>query len=137
MVIVAAFHAFIDNDEYLSMRRGNVADRNAGRLPWINQIDLGVQQELPGFFKDPKSVIRLDIYNFLNMLNKDWGITEEIGGFDSRYLARLGSVRADGGYVYNLGTPTAPTWQDLRPYEGRVPRAVSRWSILATFRYEF
>ena len=134
---IAAFHAFIDGDEYLSMRRGNVADRNAGRLPWINQVDLGLQQELPGFFKDHKSVIRLDIYNFLNMLNKEWGITEEIGGFDSRNLARLGSVRADGGYVYNLGTPTAPTWQQLRPYEGRVPRAVSRWSILATFRYEF
>jgi hypothetical protein len=134
---IAAFHAFIDNDEYLSTRRGTVADRNASRLPWVNQVDLGIQQELPGFFKDHKSIVRLDIYNFLNMLNSDWGITEEIGGFDTRYLARLGSVRADGGYVYNLGSTSSPTWQQLRPYEGRVPRVVSRWSVLLTLRYQF
>ena len=134
---IAAFHAFIDADDYLSSHRGEVAGRNAGRLPWINQLDLGLQQELPGFFAEHKAVVRLDIYNFLNMLNNDWGVTEEIGGFDTRYLARLGSNRADGGYVYNLGTTANPTWQELRPYEGRVPRVVSRWSALVTLRYEF
>ena len=134
---IAAFHAFIDGDSYLSSHRGEVAERNAGRLPWISQLDLGLQQELPGFFAEHKAVVRLDIYNFLNMLNNDWGVTEEIGGFDTRYLARLGSNRADGGYVYNLGTTANPTWQELRPYEGRVPRVVSRWSALVTLRYEF
>ena len=134
---IQAFHEFISKDPYLQSRRGQVAERNATRLPWVNQVDLGIQQELPGFFKDHKSLVRLDIYNFLNMLNKDWGVTDEIGGFDSRYLARLGSVRADGGYVYNLGSATSPTWQNLRPYEGSVPRVVSRWSVLLTLRYEF
>ena len=134
---IAAFHAFIDGDDYLSSHRGQVAGRNATRLPWVHQLDLGVQQELPGFFKDHKSVVRLDVYNFLNMLNKDWGVTEEIGGFDSRYLARLGTLTADGKYVYNLGSANSPTWQELRPYEGRVPRVVSRWSLLLTLRYEF
>jgi len=103
----------------------------------VHQLDLGLQQELPGFFKDHKSIVRLDVYNFLNMLNKDWGVTEEIGGFDSRYLARLGGLTPDGKYVYNLGSSNSPTWQDLRPYEGRVPRVVSRWSLLLTLRYEF
>lgn len=134
---IQAFHEFISNDPYLQSRRGQVAERNATRLPWVNQFDLGIQQELPGFFKEHKSLVRLDIYNFLNMLNSDWGVTDEIGGFDSRYLARLGSVRADGGYVYNLGSESSPTWQNLRPYEGRVPRVVSRWSVLLTLRYEF
>src|SRR3546814_9374051 len=31
--------------------------------------------ELPGFFEGHKGVIRLDIYNFLNLLNEDWGLT--------------------------------------------------------------
>lgn len=134
---IAAFNAFIDGDDYLSMRRGQIADRNASRLPWVNQVDLGIQQELPGFTSQHKSVIRLDIYNFLNMLNSDWGVTEEIGGFDTRYLAKLGKINPDGTYVYDLGNSTAPSWQNLRPYEGRVPRVVSRWSALLTVRYEF
>ena len=137
---IDAFQAFIDSDPYLSSHRGQIAERNAGRLPWINQVDLGLQQELPGFFKEHKTIVRMDIYNFLNMLNNDWGVTEEIGGFDTRYLAGLDRTRpvtADGGYVYYLGTPTSPSWQSRRPYEGRVPRPVSRWSLLLTLRYEF
>jgi hypothetical protein len=133
---IAAFNQFIDNDSYLSSHRGQIAGRNATRWPWVNQVDLGVQQELPGFFEGHKSVVRLDVYNFLNMLNNDWGVTDEIGGFDTRYLARLGGITADGGYVYDLGSPTSPSWQSLRPYEGRVPRVVSRWSVLLTLRYE-
>lgn len=134
---IARFHAFIDSNSYLSGRRGQIAGRNESRLPWVNQVDLGLQQELPGFAKEHKSIVRLDIYNVLNMLNNDWGVTEEIGGFDSRYLARLGGIRPDGTYVYNIGTEANPTWQDLRTYEGRVPRVVSRWSVLLTLRYQF
>ncbi|MBB1088051.1 TonB-dependent receptor [Lysobacter sp. SG-8] len=134
---IEAFHRFISNDPYLQSHRGQIAGRNEGRLPWVNQLDLGLQQELPGFFEDHKSIVRLDIYNVLNMLNKDWGVTDEIGGFDTRYLARLAGVNADGTYVYDLGTADNPTWQDLRPYEGRVPRVVSRWSAQLTLRYEF
>ncbi|WP_330967577.1 TonB-dependent receptor [Lysobacter sp. A3-1-A15] len=135
---IAAFHEFISRNPYLQANRGKIAGRNETRLPWVNQVDLGIQQELPGFFRDHKSIVRLDIYNFLNMLNSDWGITEEIGGFDSRYLARLGGITEDGGSVYQLVNRDGnPEWQNLRTYEGRVPRVVSRWSILATFRYEF
>ncbi|WP_213600834.1 TonB-dependent receptor [Pseudoxanthomonas japonensis] len=143
---IAAFHAFIDSDPYLSARRGKIAERNSARTPWVNQLDLGIQQELPGFFKKHRTVLRLDVYNFLNMLNKDWGITEQVpGGFDSRYLASMGnSVRADGGYVYNLGTPTAtellPNTQRLSVYESNSVfqnRVVSMWSVLMTLRYEF
>ena len=96
-----------------------------------------MQQELPGFFKEHKSVIRLDIYNFLNMLNKDWGLTKNVGGYDTRYLAKLSKVNADGTYVYDLSS-NAP--QNLAVYDynsGYPSRVVSRWSALLTFRYEF
>ncbi|UOV09726.1 carboxypeptidase regulatory-like domain-containing protein [Pseudoxanthomonas sp. F37] len=138
---IAAFHAFIDSDPYLASHRGQIAGRNEARLPWINQLDVSLQQELPGFFKEHKSIIRLDIYNFLNMLNKDWGVTEEIGGFDTRYFANLGRVNADGTYVYNIvNSSGSPTYQSLRPYDANSSypsRVVSRWSVLMTLRYEF
>lgn len=134
---IEAFNAALDADKYLSSHRGSIAGRNAVKNPWINQLDLGLQQELPGFWKGHKSVLRLDIYNFLNMMNKDWGITENVGGFDTRYLSTLSSVRADGGYVYNLNA-NSPQALAVYDFQGGYPsRVVSRWSAQLTFRYEF
>src|SRR5690606_26217728 len=91
---IAAFNDFISSTPYLAARRGTIAERNGARNPWVNQLDVSFQQELPGFFREHKSIIRLDIYNFLNLLNDDWGITKNVGGFDTRYLAGL-SARSE------------------------------------------
>ncbi|MBA8680436.1 TonB-dependent receptor [Stenotrophomonas tumulicola] len=134
---IAEFQSRIDADPYLAARRGSVADRNGARNPWVNQLDVAIQQELPGFFKEHKSVLRLDIYNFLNMLDKKWGNTRNVGGFDTRYLAGLNRVTADGKYEYDLSN-NAP--QDLETYDfssGYPHRVVSRWSAMLTLRYEF
>ena len=140
---IAAFQNFIENDSYLSQNRGQIASRNDARYPWVNQLDLGLQQELPGIFKEHKTVLRLDIYNFLNMLNKKWGHTKgETFSDNTRYLANLArnGMRPDGTYVYDLGSSSNPTWEDLSDYDAdnRFPsRVVSRWSVLMTLRYEF
>src|SRR5690606_5022801 len=138
---IQAFQDFISGNSYLNSRRGSIADRNGDSYPWVNQLDVSVQQELPGFFKGHKSVIRLDIYNFLNLLNKDWGETMgETFSDNTRYLARLESVNADGTYTYNLGTPGNPTWESLSEYDANASypsRVVSRWSAMLTLRYQF
>jgi hypothetical protein len=137
---IQAFQDFITNDPYLNGHRGQVAGRNGARLPWVNQLDVSVQQELPGFFKEHKAIVRLDIYNFLNMLNKDWGNTQQIGGFDTRYLTQA-RVLADGTYVYNIANSAgAPTYQNLVEYDANSSypsRVVSRWSALLTLKYQF
>ena len=138
---IAAFHAFIDSDAYLSAHRGEIASRNDAHYPWVNQLDLGIQQELPGFFSDHKAIVRLDVYNLLNMLNDDWGDTWG-GTFsdNSRDLAGLSGVNADGTYVYDLGSANSPTWDPLFKYDANSSfpsRVVSRWSLLLTLRYEF
>ncbi|MDR2212102.1 MAG: carboxypeptidase regulatory-like domain-containing protein [Pseudomonadales bacterium] len=134
---IAAFHAFIDDNGYLSSHRGQIAGRNADGLPWVNQLDLGIQQEIPGFMEDHKGILRLDIYNFLNLLNDDWGLTQSVGGFDTRYMAGLNRVNADGTYVYNIAPSTM---QRLSVYDfksGYPSRPVSRWSMLVTLKYQF
>ncbi|MBS0218911.1 MAG: TonB-dependent receptor [Proteobacteria bacterium] len=135
---IAAFQNFIDSDPYLHTHRGQIAGRNTTSQPWINQLDVGIQQEFPGFFKGHKSVVRLDIYNFLNMLNKKWGEQNTIGWFGTRRLVNVSDV-ANGQYVYNLGTPTSPTWQSMGIYDSykNPSRVVSRWSVLATLKYQF
>ena len=138
---IAAFHSYIDHNPYLAARRGSIADRNGDRYPWVNQLDVSFQQEMPGFFKDHKSVIRLDIYNFLNLLDSGWGETMgETFSDNTRYLARLQAVNADGTYTYNLGSASSPTWESLVPYDANSSypsRVVSRWSAMLTLRYQF
>ena len=133
------FQKFIDSDPYLRSHRGQIAGRNAARMPWSNQFDLGIQQEIPGFMKGHKGVVRLDIFNFLNLLNNDWGVTQYLNSYNTRNLAGYSGVDADGKYIYYLGKPGQPQWQDYSVYDaGRNPtRSVSRWSMLVTLRYTF
>lgn len=134
---IAAFHDFIEDSAYLSSNRGQIAVRNEDRMPWVNQLDLSLQQEVPGFMTEHKGILRLDIYNFLNLLDDEWGVTQNVGGFDTRYLAGLNRVNADGTYVYNIA-PSSLQKMSVYDFKSGYPsRPVSRWSMLVTLKYAF
>jgi hypothetical protein len=68
-------NAFIESDKYLKKHRGEFAKRNGARLPFTNAVDLRLQQDFT-IKTGGKTVgisITYDVFNFLNMLNKDWG----------------------------------------------------------------
>jgi len=111
----------------------HIAGRNAQQQPWVNQLDLGLQQELPGFFSEDKFVVRADIFNFLNLLNKKWGDQDNLGFFQTRTLTT--ATAADGQYVYNLSKPP----QSFSVYDTSTnpARVISRWQILLTLKYKF
>jgi hypothetical protein len=69
------FNKFIENDDYLSERRGQYAERNGARVPFTNVVDLKLQQDFNVKFGRRVFQIQVtyDIFNFTNMLNKDWG----------------------------------------------------------------
>ncbi|WEK35896.1 MAG: carboxypeptidase regulatory-like domain-containing protein [Candidatus Pseudobacter hemicellulosilyticus] len=70
-----AFNSYIDNNKYLSGRRGSFTERNGGRTPWNVQTDLHLAQEFH-FSKDPGAhfiTITLDVLNVANLLNSNWG----------------------------------------------------------------
>jgi len=75
-----AFEAFINQDEYLSANRGKVAERNGVVLPMITRLDLGISQEFYTelFGKRNALEVRLDVLNFTNLLNKDWGVRQTL-----------------------------------------------------------
>ncbi len=71
----AELDAFIAGDDYLSERRGGYAERNASRTPFESIFDVRI---LHDFYLDVNGKtntlqLSLDIFNFGNMLNKDWG----------------------------------------------------------------
>jgi hypothetical protein len=75
---IDAFNKFIDNTPYLSKRRGSYAQRNAATLPFYHRVNLSFRQDFYTFVTKTgrKQSLQLtaDVFNFLNMLNKDWGI---------------------------------------------------------------
>jgi hypothetical protein len=69
------FQAYIDQDEYLSKRRGQYAERNGAKLPWRNQVDFRLVQEVFKNVGGTKNSFQFtaDIFNFGNLLNRNWG----------------------------------------------------------------
>jgi hypothetical protein len=108
----AAFDKFIDQDPYLSTRRGQYAERNALALPFLHRFDLSVAQDLFVKIGGKRNAfqIRADILNFGNMLNNKWGVSQRAGApqllnFVSRDANnvpsyRLATQRDAGGVTY-------------------------------------
>jgi hypothetical protein len=70
-----AFFAYIAQDPYLSKHQGEYAERNGATLPWRNQIDVRFAQDIfvAGTTRNTLQ-FTLDIFNFGNLINRNWGI---------------------------------------------------------------
>lgn len=137
------FYAYIQKNDYLKDHQGAIAGRNGDRAGWINQIDLSFSQEIPGIFKGNKGIIKLDVYNFTNLLNKKWGIEKRVGFPGGRALADYYGVNANGQYIYDI---SGANYTDANGnYSPRaIPTYVNfgddlaqRWSVLLTVKYTF
>ncbi|AHX12307.1 Oar protein [Dyella jiangningensis] len=137
------FYAFIKQDSYLKDHQGEIAKRNATRAAWTNQLDMSFSQEVPGLFKGNKGEIRLDVYNFLNLLNNDWGQQLYVPFPYTRNLASFQGVdKATGKYIYSLPTDANGNYQPGTKVVYDAGRdiktnVVSRWSAMLTLRYTF
>jgi hypothetical protein len=73
----ADFLAFV-NENGLAKYAGQILPRNSGTGPWNSRWDLRFQQELPGgfgrgFLAGNRFKFILDVQNFLNLLDSNWG----------------------------------------------------------------
>jgi hypothetical protein len=71
----AAFKSYIAQDDYLSSRRGEYAEKYASLAPWYNHWDLRVLQDVK-ISTGNKFQISLDILNIGNMINSSWGVRQ-------------------------------------------------------------
>jgi hypothetical protein len=102
----AAFDDLIANDPYLSAHRGEYAERNAVFLQMVNRIDFSLIQDVFGSAAGARHAgqIRLDITNFGNLLNHNWGVgTRLVNGS----ILTNPSADASGALTYNLATISA------------------------------
>jgi len=69
-----AFNEYILQDEYLREHRGEYAEKYAILSPWKSRWDVRLIQELN--FGTNSLEFTMDILNFGNLLNSDWGVSE-------------------------------------------------------------
>ncbi|KRB02340.1 TonB-dependent receptor [Lysobacter sp. Root690] len=126
----AAFWAYFNGNAYLQSHAGQVAQRNAVRGKWVNQFDVHISQELPGFMEGHKAELSLDILNIGNMINKDWGQIEETPFPGMRGVVEYGGIDpGTGKYIYRFNTPDAEQIYD--------EKGISRWAAQLSFHYRF
>ncbi|MGF1671741.1 MAG: carboxypeptidase regulatory-like domain-containing protein [Balneolaceae bacterium] len=122
----AAFDQFIEQDDYLSSRRGQFAERNSILSPWFNRWDLRIMQDFR-FNNSNRIQVSMDILNVGNLISSSWGVrelplnTQPVGiTVDSETLEP----------VFNFDTSQTSTFVDdfsLR----------SRWQLQFGLRYMF
>ncbi|WP_456377194.1 TonB-dependent receptor [Lutibacter sp.] len=120
-----AFEQFIQQDNYLSDRRGQYAERYGALAPWRGKWDVKVIQELK--LSDTNSIqFTVDILNFGNLLNSDWGLVQQPD-----------AVQPIGVSVDGSGTPTYTFSPDLRKTFVYNSTLLSRWQAQFGIRYSF
>ncbi|MGE3519671.1 MAG: carboxypeptidase regulatory-like domain-containing protein [Vicinamibacterales bacterium] len=145
----AAFEAYIQQDPYLSTRRGQYAERNALFLPLVKRMDFSVTQELFHSVAGRRHAgqIRLDITNFGNLLNSRWGVGQRpaIPSASSSLnlipILTSPTVAADGTLSYRMALvnnqlPTE-TWQTTTFLGQSGTAGHDVYTIMLSFRYSF
>jgi hypothetical protein len=106
----AAFDAYIKQDPYLNEHRGEYAARNGLVMPMTRNLDLSITQDLFRNLGGQRNAfqIRLDILNFGNLLNSDWGVSQRpIAAVNTNQQLQIltnPGVDAAGRATYRLAT---------------------------------
>jgi len=131
-----SFFDWLANNPDLNGYRGQVVPANQHRAKWINSFDVRISQEFPGFVKEHKGEIALDIMNVGNLINKNWGLIDDYGFFSTRRVANYAGIDpATGKYVYSYTGADSSSISENNNDKGNT--AVSRWSMQLTLKYKF
>jgi len=130
-----ALNSLIEGDEYLRSRRGDFAERNASRSDWTNIIDLKFAQEFGLKFGENVHKLELtaDIFNFTNLLNKEWGV-RTFSNFNQVQLLNFEGFAADGTTPEFTFDPGAGETANIIDDAGLQS---SRWQAQIGLRYSF
>ncbi|MCF8237864.1 MAG: carboxypeptidase regulatory-like domain-containing protein [Saprospiraceae bacterium] len=131
----ANLNAFIEDDPYLSANRGGYAEKNSNYMPWTNFLDFSVRQDfgIRAGGKTHKLQVSWDVFNFLNLLNSDWGARYNVvGDFNNFFLYQLetNANNATPEFTYRLGDKKGKDALDVSDYS-------SRWQMRLGLRYIF
>ncbi len=120
----AALESYISQDEYLSSRRGQYAERNGVIMPWVTRADFSIVQDFFVKVGGKRNTIQLraDIFNVGNLINQNWGNSVSINtrtplipaGVNAQGVPQF-RMQAISGLLptstYRTGTGIGDVWQ--------------------------
>jgi len=114
-----ALNAFIESNPYLRSNRGKFAERNGSRTPFTNIVDLKIAQDfnIKVGAKRYQFQLTYDVFNFGNMINRNWG-RNYFQSFDQFGLIQF------AGYVNNA--------TNLTPQYRFNPNIRTPWNVSTT-----
>ncbi|TYP90271.1 carboxypeptidase family protein [Sphingobacterium allocomposti] len=102
--------AILDNPEasqsmkdFIINSAGKIAERNGGVNGFFGTVDLRVAKEFK-FYKTHGFEVSAEIFNFMNMLNKEWGVTKNLGNQAIYGLQREGFDQTSRQFRYNVNS---------------------------------
>jgi outer membrane receptor protein involved in Fe transport len=108
----AAFNKFISDNPCLNSQRGHIMSRNSCTTPWTNLVNLSVRQSF-GAGRFENISLELEVFNFLNLLNNNWGQQQTVTYAGAQtllgYRSLTGGNLATGQPVYTFD-PNFQTW---------------------------
>ncbi|OLD56104.1 MAG: TonB-dependent receptor [Acidobacteria bacterium 13_1_40CM_2_64_6] len=137
-----AFEAYIQQDDYLRNHRGQYAERYALFYPIVKRLDLSLTQDVFHSIggRRHSGQIRLDINNFGNLLNHNWGVGQI--PIQNRILTNP-AADAQGRLSYRLATVTGVSGTELISHTFQTTASLSNPSnadvyiMMLSFRYTF
>ena len=121
----AALESFIQQDSYMSGRRGSYAERYGALAPWRGKWDMKFIQELK-VSKTNAIQFSIDVLNIGNLVNSNWGLVQQPN-----------AVQPIGVSVDGTGTPTYTFNSDLTKTFVYDASLLSRWQMQFGLRYSF
>jgi hypothetical protein len=110
--------------KYLRESFGKVAERNGGVNPFAATIDLRILKSIKTFRKQSLEV-SADIFNLANLLNKEWGVNNNLGRSRNLYNIQ-GFDQSRGEYIYRVESGVG-----AKPING------TPWRVQLGLRYAF
>jgi outer membrane receptor protein involved in Fe transport len=127
-----ALNSFIDSQDCLKNARGGFLKRGACRNPWSNVVNLRAAWGMKTI-GDQRFLVQLDVFNFLNIFNPEWGQFNQVTGNqapDAKFLSVSGYDTTNNRPIYKFAAPAVIESPVYSPTS-------SRWRIQLGARYEF
>ena len=131
-----SLEAFITSHSCLNSQRGTIMQRNSCRTPWTKLVNLSARQSIPTL-SGHNVILQLDVFNFLNLLNKNWG-SQLLGSSNSPTLVtRRTWVQPTAGQPLKLASGAQPVFNFTPFTTFKTTNASSNYALQLQVKYTF
>ncbi len=137
-----AFWVYVNNNKYLSSRKGQYAERTGDVQPWLHRFDAKVLQDLfTNFGTDRKYTLQIsvDLLNVGNMINDKWGVYwyNSLATYENVKPLRVASAGSStAAPTFSLNANSLENWEDISKLSRSLSTS-STWGCLLGVRLIF